>query len=79
MAGVNPAGNEVTSGGWFPNALAGSNGTTENFIRIGHSLIALIAAFLGGLLSRHLHASNLERRAESPEHSENLSSRRSMR
>ncbi len=29
--------------------------TTENFMRIGHSLLALIAAFVGGLLSRQLH------------------------
>jgi len=44
------------SGPW----LRGSNGTTENFIRIGHSLFALIVAFLGGHLSRHLYAKNLE-------------------
>jgi hypothetical protein len=29
-------------------------GTTENFVRIGHSLFALLAAWLGGLLSRRL-------------------------
>jgi hypothetical protein len=33
----------------------------KNFVRIGHSLLALIAALLGGLLSRHLHAGNRER------------------
>jgi hypothetical protein len=48
---------------WFSNIflgtkLKGPNGTTEHFVRIGHSLLALIAAFLGGLLSRHLHAKN---------------------
>jgi hypothetical protein len=32
--------------------LGRSGGTTENFIRIGHSLLALIIAFLGGQLSR---------------------------
>jgi hypothetical protein len=33
-------------GGWA--------GTTENFVRIGHSLLALLAGWLGGLLSRRL-------------------------
>jgi hypothetical protein len=32
-----------------------AGGTTENFLRIGHSLFALILAWLGGKLSRHLH------------------------
>jgi hypothetical protein len=32
-------------------------GTSENFVRIGHSLFALILANLGGLLSRYLHLS----------------------
>jgi hypothetical protein len=43
----------------FVNSLVGSSGTTEYFVRIGHSLLALIAAFLGGLLSRYLHARTL--------------------
>jgi WD40 repeat protein len=34
--------------------LGGWAGTTENFVRIGHSLIALLAGWLGGLLSRRL-------------------------
>jgi hypothetical protein len=34
--------------------LVGWNGTTENFVRIGHSLLTIIAAWLGGGLSRHL-------------------------
>jgi hypothetical protein len=34
--------------------LAGWGGTTENFVRIGHSLLTLLAAWLGGLLSRRL-------------------------
>jgi len=44
-------------------------GTNENFIRIGHSLLALIAAFVGGQLSRNLHARNRERtlKLSSPE------------
>jgi hypothetical protein len=33
-----------------------SSGTTENFILIGHSLIALVLAWVGGHLSRWLHA-----------------------
>jgi len=40
-----------TAGG----SLMGSVGTTENFMRIGHSLLALIAALIGGQLSRHLY------------------------
>jgi hypothetical protein len=34
--------------------LQGWGGTTENFVNIGHSLIALLVAWLGGLLSRRL-------------------------
>ena len=34
------------------------NGTTENFVRIGHSLFALLAGWLGGLLSRRLGRSS---------------------
>jgi hypothetical protein len=45
--------------GFFVDALAGKSlgvsiGTTGNFIRIGHALLALIIAFLGGQLSRQL-------------------------
>jgi hypothetical protein len=36
--------------------VAGPYGTTENFIRIGHSLIALVMGWLGGCLSRRLYA-----------------------
>ena len=39
-------------------SLTGSIGTTENFVRIGHSLLALIAALVGGYLSRHFYAKN---------------------
>jgi hypothetical protein len=39
--------------------LSGWSGTTENFIRIGHSLFALLAAWLGGLLSRRLYRGSL--------------------
>ena len=41
-------------------SLMGSIGTTENFVRIGHSLFGLVAALMGGLLSRHLNAGNRE-------------------
>jgi WD40 repeat protein len=34
--------------------LSGWGGTTEDFVRIGHSLLALLAGWLGGLLSRRL-------------------------
>jgi hypothetical protein len=34
--------------------LGGAAGTTQNFMRIGHSLFALLFASLGGLLSRRL-------------------------
>ncbi len=42
------------------NLLGGWSGTTENFVRIGHSLLSLIAGILGGQLSRHLYARNRE-------------------
>jgi hypothetical protein len=35
--------------------LYGPNGTTENFVRIGHSLLALVMGFFGGGLSRWLY------------------------
>jgi len=59
VAGLNPAGKQVMGKGWVSNilvgpSLAGSSGTTENFVRIGHSLLALIAAFVGGHLSQRL-------------------------
>jgi hypothetical protein len=37
--------------------LGGWNGTTQNFVRIGNSLFALLAAWLGGQLSRRLFRS----------------------
>ncbi len=39
---------------WSGNVLAGTGGTTENFVRIGHSLLALLLACIGGHLSRYL-------------------------
>jgi WD40 repeat protein len=40
--------------------LGGGAGTTEDFVRIGHSLLALIAAFAGGQLSRLLYGKHRE-------------------
>jgi hypothetical protein len=34
--------------------LGGPNGTTENFLKIGHCVVALVFAFVGGRLSRSL-------------------------
>jgi hypothetical protein len=34
--------------------LTGWSGTTQNFVRIGHSLLALVLAWIGGQLSRRL-------------------------
>jgi hypothetical protein len=42
---------DLTTGNWVP----GPASTTENFIRIGHSLLALLLAFVGGLWSRYLY------------------------
>jgi hypothetical protein len=63
VAGLTPGGNQVTGNGrlFFNSAglwLTGSSGTPENFMRIGHSLLALIAAFVGGRLSGYLYARN---------------------
>jgi hypothetical protein len=41
---------DATTGG----LLGGWSGTTENFVRIGHSLFALMVGWLGGQLSRRL-------------------------
>jgi hypothetical protein len=41
----------------FLKGLAGAwiSGSTENFVSIGHSLIAIVAAIVGGNISRHLY------------------------
>jgi FG-GAP-like repeat len=60
-AGSNRAGRQTWLSNIFVGAsLKGSNGTTENFVRIGQSLLALIAAFGGGLISRYFFAKNRE-------------------
>ena len=38
--------------------ISGGTGTTENFVRIGHSLFALIVGWLGGALSRKFRPSH---------------------
>jgi hypothetical protein len=38
--------------------LGGWSGTTENFVRIGHSLLAVVSALLGGWLSKYLDTKN---------------------
>jgi hypothetical protein len=64
IAGSNP-GNQATGSGSFYLSnmgrllVRGSVATTENFIRIGHSLLALTLAFVGGQLSRWLHSRSL--------------------
>lgn len=59
IADVTAAGPNLTR---FTNILAGRSltgfGTTENFVRIGHSLLTIVAAFLGGRLSKSLHTKN---------------------
>jgi hypothetical protein len=52
-AGLKPASKLYNS--FVGAALTGPAGTTENFVRIGHSLFTLVAAFLGGRLSRYVH------------------------
>jgi hypothetical protein len=69
-AGLSP-GNQVTSNGrLFLNissgqSARGSVGTTENFMKIGHSLLALTAAVVGGQLSRRLYGTDRESVRES--------------
>jgi WD40 repeat protein len=50
--------------------LGGWGGTTENFVRIGHSLFTLLAGWFGGLLSRRLCRSPGATDASTPVHVE---------
>ena len=56
IADVTAAGSNPTR---FTNILAGQSlagfGPTEYFVRIGHSLFAVVSEFLGGQLSRYLY------------------------
>jgi hypothetical protein len=64
----------ASSGGvivWKPSLLwrplAAPGGTSENFVRIGHSLLALVLAFLGGCLSQSMYTTGRSERAEEPD------------
>jgi hypothetical protein len=64
--GSNLAGKQVIGGGSLSNVflgptLARSSGTTMNFVRIGHSLIAVVAALVGGQLSRYFYVKSRRR------------------
>jgi hypothetical protein len=61
VAGSNPADKHA----WFSNifagpSLKGSISASEHFVRIGHSLLAVLAALVGGQLSRYLHMKNTQ-------------------
>jgi hypothetical protein len=64
-----PQGYPVT-GAYYKRLLGAWRGTTENFIRIGHSLIALLAGWFGGLLSRRLWRASRATDASTPVHVE---------
>jgi hypothetical protein len=49
-------------------ALPGAGGTPENFVRIGHSLLALVMASIGGRLSRRLYDKNHAQMAGDVDH-----------
>jgi hypothetical protein len=49
-------------------ALPGASGTTENFVRIGHSLLALVVALIGGRLSWRLYDKNHVQMAGGDDH-----------
>lgn len=46
---------------WSRRLLSGSGGSTENFLRIGHSILAWVLAFVGGGLSRWLYEKDRDR------------------
>ena len=51
---------------WIAAVTGRSFGTSENFTRIGHSILVLVVAYGGGGLSRWLHARRNGRRADQP-------------
>ena len=65
-AGSNSANNRTSGSGWLlllnsvGRWMRGPVGSPENFVRIGHSLLALVIAVIGGQVSRHLYAKNHE-------------------
>lgn len=48
------SGNHLIERVWAGGIPTGTSATTANFLRIGHSLIALVMACVGGLLSRSM-------------------------
>jgi hypothetical protein len=64
ITGPNSANNRASGNGWLfllnsvGRWMRGPVGSPENFVRIGHSLLALVVAVIGGQVSRHLHATN---------------------
>ena len=66
-AGSNAGANQAVGGGWIsevavgPTTLAGLFGTTIYFVRIGHCLLAMVAALLGGQLSRYFYVRSRHR------------------
>jgi hypothetical protein len=74
VGGSTPTTNRVTSLGLWNMAtggtIAGSNGSSENFLRNGHSLLGLLMAIFGAHLSRYLCVSGRPGRAEEGEPSQ---------
>jgi len=54
--------------------VGGWSGTTENFMRIGHSLFALLAGSFGGLLSRRLWQASRSARESAAVNTEGITS-----
>jgi hypothetical protein len=63
-----PQGNQFVFGDWTVtgNVVVTARGSTMSFIRIGHTLLAWIAAILGALLSQFFHRRSRERTSEEP-------------
>jgi hypothetical protein len=70
--GSNSAINRASGNGWLfllnsvGRWMRGPVGSPENFVRIGHSLFALVIAVGGGQVSRYLYAKNHEATQETP-------------
>ena len=70
--GSNSAINRASGNGWVfllnsvGRWMRGSVGSPENFVRIGHSLFALVVAVVGGQVSRQLYAKNRAATQETP-------------
>jgi hypothetical protein len=55
VAAANPGNQRIA---YFGNLLGTGGGSSENFKRIGHAVLTLLAAWTGGLLSRRLYSRN---------------------